>query len=76
MTRACPCCGDEFQVPSLGAGTFTTISVSYHDDDRADWAESYCPACADEILADAVPDIIRGVDPTEFGRGRDLDAEP
>jgi hypothetical protein len=30
--------------------TFTSVSVSYHDAGREDWAASYCPDCADEFL--------------------------
>lgn len=59
MSGECGRCCSEFEIPSGGEGTFTSISVSYHDDDRQDWAESYCPECADDILGDAVPADIR-----------------
>jgi len=48
----CANCGDEFEVPSSGRGTFTSVSVSYHDDDRTDWAESFCQQCGDDLLAE------------------------
>lgn len=48
----CPTCGDEFEVPSHGKGTFITITVSFHDDDREDWSDSFCPDCADAVLAE------------------------
>lgn len=63
MAHTCGRCGDDLEIPSLGEGTFTSISVTYHDDEREDWAESYCPECADEILGDAAPSGVLEVTP-------------
>jgi DNA-directed RNA polymerase subunit RPC12/RpoP len=48
----CDRCGSTYTVP--GDDKFTTITVSYHDDDREDWSESFCPECGDKLLEDAI----------------------
>jgi DNA-directed RNA polymerase subunit RPC12/RpoP len=51
-TYKCERCGAEYTVP--GEDPFTTITVSYHDDDREDFAESFCQDCGDELLESIV----------------------
>lgn len=55
-TYTCQLCGSEY---STGAGgeTFTTITVSYHDEDREDFAESVCQDCGDRLLADVIDEL-------------------
>lgn len=50
----CSKCGASIRDACGELLTFTSVSVSYHDEDhdedRDDWAASYCPDCADEFL--------------------------
>jgi len=48
----CKLCGAEFVYGFDGDDPFTSISVSYHDAEREDFAESICQDCGDELLAD------------------------
>jgi len=48
----CPRCGSKFEYGHDGDDPFTSVSVNYHDDDRDDFAESFCQDCGDELLAD------------------------
>jgi len=52
----CQRCGGTYEVAANG-DPFTTITVSYHDNDREDFAESVCQECGDELLADVVEDL-------------------
>ena len=47
----CDRCNEEFEV-AVDGDPFTSISVSYHDDDRKDFAVSFCQQCGDEVLED------------------------
>jgi len=55
----CEVCGDKYTV-GVDGDPFTTLTVSYHDDDRVDWSESVCQDCGDELLAPIVAEL--GVD--------------
>jgi DNA-directed RNA polymerase subunit RPC12/RpoP len=52
----CERCGKTYEVP--GEDPFTTITVSYHDDDRDDFSESVCQECGDELLAPIVAEVV------------------
>ena len=59
-TSTCQLCGSEYSTAAdLGPDdeTFTTITVSYHDEDREDFAESVCQDCGDRLLADVVDEL-------------------
>lgn len=47
----CSRCGSTYEV-GVDGDSFTTVTVSYHDDDREDFAISFCPECGDELLED------------------------
>jgi uncharacterized protein (DUF983 family) len=56
----CQRCGDEYEFGHDGDDPFTTITVSFHDDDRGDFAESVCQSCGDELLDEvytALPEV-------------------
>ena len=49
----CSECGVHYDdAGSLSDDKFTSISVSFHDDSRDDFADSFCQSCADDILSD------------------------
>ncbi|MDL0133547.1 hypothetical protein [Halobacterium salinarum] len=52
-TYECTRCGSEYEA-GHGGDPFTSVSVSYHDEDREDFAVSFCQECGDELLADLV----------------------
>jgi len=52
----CQHCGATYEVGPDG-DSFTTITVSYHDEDRIDFSESVCQDCGDELLEDVVADL-------------------
>lgn len=52
----CQRCGATYEV-GVDGDPFTTITVSYHDDARTDFAESVCQDCGDELLEDVVADL-------------------
>lgn len=52
----CGVCGDTYEVGANG-DPFTTITVSYHDDGREDFAESVCQDCGDELLAPLIAEV-------------------
>lgn len=52
-SHTCDRCGEEYDV-GVGGDPFTSISVSYHDDDRQDFAVSFCQECGDDVLEDVV----------------------
>lgn len=55
--RTCQRCGEEYIVGAGYEGEFTTITVSYHDEERTDWSESVCADCGDELLDDVVTEV-------------------
>lgn len=52
----CQRCGDSYDV-GVDGDPFTTITVSYHDDDRTDFAVSFCADCGDDLLEDVVAEV-------------------
>jgi hypothetical protein len=55
--RSCQLCGETYLVDGKSNGEFTTITVSYHDNERTDFSESVCADCGDELLADVVAEV-------------------
>ncbi|QRY26392.1 hypothetical protein [Halobacterium sp. BOL4-2] len=53
----CPRCGAEYEYGHDGDDSFTSVSVTYHDDDRDDFAASICQDCGDELLADLTTEV-------------------
>ena len=56
-TGTCDMCGDEFVFGHDGKDPFTSVSVSYHDEARDDFAASVCQPCGDELLSDLVEEV-------------------
>jgi hypothetical protein len=48
----CERCGSEFVFGHDGDDPFTSVSVSYHDAERIDFAASFCQECGDELLTE------------------------
>jgi hypothetical protein len=61
-TYTCQRCGDEYTIARDGDDPFTTITASFHDDDREDFSESVCQDCGDELLADVYGALEVGLD--------------
>lgn len=51
-TGTCEKCGDEFVFGHDGDDPFTSVSVSFHNGDRDNFALSVCQECGDEMLDD------------------------
>jgi hypothetical protein len=60
MPYTCDRCGDAYEV-GVDGDAFTSISVSYHDDERDDFAASFCQDCGDDLLAEVV-DVVRSAE--------------
>jgi len=56
----CERCGDRFVFGHDGDDPFTSISVSYHDDDREDFAISVCADCGDDLIGEAASLVTDG----------------
>lgn len=54
----CTRCGDEIQT-GVDAPPFTSVSVHFHDDTRENFAEAFCQACGDDVLADLLKEAGR-----------------
>ena len=52
----CDRCGETFDL-GVDGPPFTSLSVSHHDENRDDFAESFCQSCGDELLADIYDEI-------------------
>ena len=55
-TGTCSRCGSTYDL-GVDGPPFTSVSVSHHDDDRDDFAASFCQACGDELLAEIYDEV-------------------
>ena len=54
----CGVCGDTYVFGHDGDDPFTTITVSFHDDERADFSHSVCQECGDRLLSDVYDEVL------------------